>query len=90
VADESNSVTRQRGLRVVREDLSDLDHGREPSLVEQLTDFLPSKVGSPLSDRGLREDWQIDHKTAGAGCRLSKTLTPVSGCRCTGRRRSRP
>lgn len=55
---------RDRLSRVVREDLRDLEHVREISLVEHLTDMLPSKVGSPLSVASLREDLQIDHKTA--------------------------
>jgi len=55
---------RDRIARVVREDLRDLEHVREISLVEHLTDMLPSKVGSPLSVKSLREDLQIDHKTA--------------------------
>lgn len=56
--------SRDRISRVVREDLRDLEHVREISLVEHLTDMLPSKVGSPLSVKSLREDLQIDHKTA--------------------------
>jgi hypothetical protein len=55
---------RDRIARVVREDLRDLEHVREISLVEHLTDLLPSKVGAPLSVKSLREDLQIDHKTA--------------------------
>lgn len=55
---------RDRISRVVREDLRDLEHVREISLIEHLTDMLPSKVGAPLSVKGLREDLQIDHKTA--------------------------
>ena len=55
---------RDRLSRIVREDLRDLEHVREISLVEHLADLLPSKVGSPLSVRSLREDLQIDHKTA--------------------------
>lgn len=55
---------RDRISRVVREDLRDLENVREISLVEHLTDLLPSKVGSPLSVKSLREDLQIDHKTA--------------------------
>ena len=55
---------RDRISRVVREDLRDLEQVREISLIEHLTDMLPSKVGSPLSVTGLREDLQIDHKTA--------------------------
>jgi hypothetical protein len=55
---------RDRISRVIRGDLRDLEHVREISLIEHLTDMLPSKVGSPLSVKSLREDLQIDHKTA--------------------------
>ncbi|TRZ68980.1 MAG: ATP-binding protein [Rhodocyclaceae bacterium] len=55
---------RDRISRVIREDLRDLERVREISLIEHLTDMLPSKVGSPLSVSGLRVDLQIDHKTA--------------------------
>lgn len=55
---------RDRMSRVVREDLRDLEQVREISLVEHLADLLPPRVGSPLSVRSLREDLQIDHKTA--------------------------
>ena len=55
---------RDRISRVIREDLRDLEYVREISLIEHLTDLLPSKVGSPLSVKSLREDLQIDHKTA--------------------------
>jgi uncharacterized protein len=54
---------RDRLSRVVREDLRDLEQVREISLLEHLVDLLPSKVGSPLSIRSLREDLQVDHKT---------------------------
>lgn len=54
---------RDRLSRVVREDLRDLEQVREISLVEHLTDLLPSRVGSPLSVKSLREDLQVDHKT---------------------------
>ena len=54
---------RDRISRVVREDLRDLEHVREISLIEHLTDLLPSKVGSPLSVKSLREDLQVDHVT---------------------------
>ena len=56
--------SRDRISRVIREDLRDLEHVREISLIEHLTDMLPSKVGSLLSVGSLREDLQIDHKTA--------------------------
>ncbi len=55
---------RDRISRVVREDLRDLEHVREISLLEHLVDLLPSRVGSPLSVKSLREDLEVDHKTA--------------------------
>jgi len=55
---------RDRISRVVREDLQDLERVRDITLVEHLADLLPSRVGSPLSIKSLREDLQIDHKTA--------------------------
>lgn len=55
---------RERMARVVREDLRDLERVREISLVEQLADLLPEKVGSMLSIASLREDLEVDHKTA--------------------------
>ncbi len=54
---------RDRIARVVRDDLRDLEQVREISLVEQLVDLLPSRVGSPLSVKSLREDLGVDHKT---------------------------
>jgi hypothetical protein len=54
---------RDRITRVVRGDLRDLEQVREISLVEQLVDLLPARVGSPLSIKSLREDLEVDHKT---------------------------
>ena len=54
---------RDRISRVVREDLRDLERVHEISLIEHLVELLPSKVGSPLSIRSLREDLSVDHKT---------------------------
>jgi predicted AAA+ superfamily ATPase len=54
---------RDRISRVVRDDLRDLEAVREISLVEQLVDLLPARVGSPLSVKSLREDLEVDHKT---------------------------
>jgi predicted AAA+ superfamily ATPase len=55
---------RDRLSRVVRDDLRDLEQVREISLVEHLVEMLPERVGSPLSVASLREDLQVDHKTA--------------------------
>ncbi|MGH9161935.1 MAG: ATP-binding protein, partial [Vicinamibacteraceae bacterium] len=54
---------RDRLSRVVREDLRDLERVREISLVEQLVDLLPERVGAPLSIANLRQDLEVDHKT---------------------------
>ena len=56
--------SRDRISRVVTEDLRDLEHIREISLVEHLVALLPDRVGSPLSIKSLREDLEVDHKTA--------------------------
>ena len=55
---------RERMSQVLLDDLRDLERVREISLVEHLADLLPEKVGSPLSIKSLREDLQVDHKTA--------------------------
>jgi hypothetical protein len=62
-ATEHRIWQRDRLSRVIREDLRDLEHVREITLLEHLVDMLPSKVGSPLSIKSLREDLDIDHKT---------------------------
>jgi len=54
---------RDRISRVVREDLRDLEQVREVSLIEQLVDLLPARVGSPLSVANLANDLHVDHKT---------------------------
>ncbi len=54
---------RDRISRVIKEDLRDLEYVREISLIESLVDLLPSKVGSPLSIKNIRNDLLVDHKT---------------------------
>lgn len=54
---------RERMSRIIRDDLRDLERVREISLIEQLADALPERVGSPLSVKSLREDLEVDHKT---------------------------
>lgn len=54
---------RQRLSRVIRDDLRDLEHVKDVSLLEHLVEILPSRVGSPLSVKSLREDLEVDHKT---------------------------
>jgi predicted AAA+ superfamily ATPase len=55
---------RERLDRVVHDDVRDLERVRETSLIELLIDALPSRVGSPLSVKSLREDLAVAHDTA--------------------------
>jgi uncharacterized protein len=55
---------RERMVRVVREDLRDLERVKVLSLVEELAELLPDRVASLLSIKSLREDLDVDHKTA--------------------------
>lgn len=55
---------RERIDRIVRDDIRDLERVREISLIELLVDALPSRVGSPLSVKNLREDLEVAHDTA--------------------------
>lgn len=50
--------------KLIKEDLRDLEHVREISLIEQLAEALPDRVGSVLSIKALSEDLQVDFKTA--------------------------
>jgi len=54
---------RERGRRVVYEDLRDLENVREVSLLEELAQDLPHRVGSPLSIRKLKETLDVAHET---------------------------
>lgn len=55
---------RERMARIIDGDLRDLERVKETSLVELLVDALPSRVGSPLSVKSLREDLEVAHETA--------------------------
>ncbi|MDZ4677620.1 MAG: ATP-binding protein [Oligoflexia bacterium] len=54
----------ERLTRLIEEDLRDLEHVRELSLIERLAEALPLRVGSPLSIKNLAEDLEVDFKTA--------------------------
>jgi len=49
----------QRLSRVIQEDLRDLEHVREISLVQRLAEALPERVGSPLSVKNLPATWKL-------------------------------
>ncbi|MBN1840976.1 MAG: ATP-binding protein [Deltaproteobacteria bacterium] len=54
---------RERIQRVIYEDIRDLETVREISLLELLAEELPSRIGSPLSVKQLRELLQVAHET---------------------------
>ncbi len=65
---------RERLSRVVRDDLRDLERVREISLVEELVDLLPGRVGAPLSVANVSQDLEVDHKTAERWLRILENL----------------
>lgn len=54
---------RERTQRVIYEDIRDLEHVREISLLELLAAELPNRVGAPLSVKNLKELFQVSHET---------------------------
>lgn len=73
-AHEHRIWSRDRLQKIVREDLRDLEQVREISLLEQLSDLLPSKVGSVLSIKSLSEDLHVDHKTVQRWLQILESL----------------
>jgi predicted AAA+ superfamily ATPase len=65
---------RERIDRIVRDDVRDLERVREVSLIELLVDALPSRVGSPLSIKNLREDLEVAHDTAERWLKILENL----------------
>lgn len=54
---------KERIVKVVQEDLRDLETVKDTSLMLLLAELLPTKVGSPLSLKSLEEDLQISQPT---------------------------
>lgn len=54
---------RQRLQRVIYEDIRDLEHVKDISLLELLAEELPNRVGAPLSVKKLRELLEVAHET---------------------------
>lgn len=53
----------QRVARIVSDDIRDLEHIKEISLMDLLIQALPERVGSPLSRQNLAQDLEVDFKT---------------------------
>jgi len=54
---------RERLQRVIYDDIRDLEHIKEISLLELLGGELPNRVGSPLSVKNLKELLQVAHES---------------------------
>lgn len=52
-----------RKARVLQEDVVGLEEVKQLGQLDLLMDILPSRVGSPLSIRNLREDFDLAHET---------------------------
>ena len=55
---------RERQTRVIRDDLTSLEHIKEVAQLELLADVLPDRVGSVLSINSLRQDLSVAFETA--------------------------
>lgn len=68
---------KERMDRILREDLRDLERVHEVSLMEILVESLPTRVGSPLSIKSLREDLEVAHETAERWIKILENLYVV-------------
>lgn len=58
-----NRWHKERGELLLRQDLQDIMRVKEISHLELLFDMLPSKIGSPLSIKSIREDLEVSPHT---------------------------
>jgi hypothetical protein len=69
--------SREYRSRLVREDVRDLERIQDLGNLELLLQRLPELVGSPLSINALREDLQVNHKTAAQWLAVCERLYAV-------------
>lgn len=62
-ADEHRIWQRERTVRIIQEDLRDLENVKEISQLLLLAEILPERVGSPLSLKALSEDLAVSQPT---------------------------
>ena len=74
---ESRRWSREYRMRVVREDLTDLERVQDVSLIEKLLLRLPELVGSPLSINALREDLQVSHQSVSRWIAMLENLYAI-------------
>lgn len=65
---------RDRISRLIREDLRDLQHIKDISLIELLVQALPSRIGSDLSIKSLSEDLSVSPNTVSSWIELLENL----------------
>lgn len=61
---EARRWSREYRTRLIQEDILGLEQVKDIGTLEQLVLRLPELVGSPLSINALREDLQVNHRTA--------------------------
>ena len=70
----SRRWSREYRVRLMREDLADLENVQDVALLEKLAIRLPELVGSPLSLNALREDLQISHQSVSRWMNMLENL----------------
>ena len=65
---------RERLQRVIYDDVRELEHVKEISLLELLVEALPEHVGSPLSVKSLKESLQVAHETVERWIRIFERM----------------
>jgi len=71
---QTNRWSLEYRKRLVREEVSSLEKIEDLATMEMLTRILPSRVGSPLSLNGLREELQVAHATVAKWCVILENL----------------
>jgi predicted AAA+ superfamily ATPase len=74
---EAKRWSREYRTRLLRDDLSSLEHVQDIGTLELLMLRLPELVGSPLSLNALREDLRVSHKTVSRWMDLLERLYAV-------------
>lgn len=72
--DEHRIWQRERTLRIIQEDLRDLENVKEISQLLMLAEVLPERVGSPLSLKALSEDLAVSQPTVGRWIQILSNL----------------
>ncbi len=71
---ESARWSREYRMRVIQDDLRDLENVSDISKVEQVSVRLPVLVGAPLSINSLREDISVSHQTLSRWIQILENL----------------